>query len=63
MPSNFETPRKKSSVTAPGAHILLGFYDARSFETTIINNHSVTAPSALVVLGDGSAHPFETTKK
>ena len=39
-------PRKKFHVVnAPGAHILLGFNDAWSFDTTRINNHSVTSPS------------------
>ena len=43
---SFEIPEKNYSVTAPGAHILLGFYDARSFETPRIKNHGVTAPGA-----------------
>ena len=60
---SFETPIKKSSVTAPGDHILLGFGDAWSFEIPRINNHIVTAPSTLIVLGDGSAESFENPQK
>ena len=59
---SFEIPRKKSSVTEPGDHILLGFYDAWSFDTPIINNHSVTAPSALLFLDDEISQYFETPK-
>ena len=61
---SFETPRKRnSSVTAPGPHILLGFYYARSFETPRINNHGVTEPSARIILGDDSAKSFENTPR
>ena len=58
---SFEILRKNiSSITASGAHIVLGFDDAWSFETPKINNHNVTAPSLLIVLGDDSAQSFET---
>ena len=56
---SFETSRKKSSVTALGAHILLGFYGAWSFETPRINHHSVITRGALIVLDDDSAQSFE----
>ena len=59
-----KNPQKKnSSVTAPGAHILLGFYDAWSFETPRINNQSVTELIALNILGDENEHKFETPQK
>ena len=58
----FETLRKKSSITAPGAHILLGFYDAWSFETPRINDHSVTAPSLLIILGLVVNNPLKVLK-
>ena len=60
----FETIRKNnSSVTAPGAHILLGFYDYWLFDTPKINNHSVTEPSAMIVFGDEITHSFGTHPK
>ena len=42
---------------------MLGFYDARSFETHIINNHNVTALISLIVLGNDSAQSFDTLPK
>ena len=57
---SFETPRKNNySVTAPGAHILLGYYDYQAFETPRINNHSATAPSTQFLLGDENTQSFE----
>ena len=63
MFSYLKLPENNSSITAPGDHILLGFYDAWSFETPRINNHSVNSPSPLIVLVFGSAQSFETTPK
>ena len=60
----FETLRRNnSSVTAPGAYILLGFDYVWSFETHIIDNHRVTAPSDLIVFGEDITNSFETTQK
>ena len=42
---------------------MLGFDDARSFETHIINNHSFTAPGPLVFFGSDSTQPFEPPPK
>ena len=61
---SFEIPiNNNSSITAPGDHILAGFYDAWSFETPRINNLSVTTPSPQIVLGDDIAPLFETPLK
>ena len=62
MRSSLKLP-EKTSVTASGAHNLLGFDYVWSFETPRIKNHSFTTPSALVVLGEYSAQSFETPKK
>ena len=56
----FETPNKKICITAPGAHILLSFYDAWSFDNPKTSNDSVTAPITLTVLGYESKQSFET---
>ena len=61
--SRLKTPENNSSITAPGAHILLDFDDARSFDTPRINNHNVTATSTPFVLGGDSAQYFETHPK
>ena len=55
---SFETPRKNSSVTAPGDHILLSFYDAWSLENPRINNHSFTELTSIIILGNDSAQFF-----
>ena len=54
----FENPIKQFSATVLGDHMLLGFYDAPSFETPRLNNHSVTEPSARGFLNDDSAKSF-----
>ena len=51
----FVTLRKKdSSVTEPGAHMLLSFEDAWLFETPRLNSLGGTVPSDLIVLVDES---------
>ena len=59
----FEITRKNSSITAPGAHILLGFDDAWLFETPRINIYIVTVPITLIFLSDDSAQSFEPPPK
>ena len=63
MLGNLKLPKKETNVTAPGADILLGFGDARSSETPIINNQGVISPSSMILLGDYSAQYFETPQK
>ena len=46
--SRLKLPEKNYSVTAPGEYILLGYDDAKLFETPRINNHCVTAPIFLI---------------
>ena len=48
MISPLKPTGKNSSVTALGAHVLLGFDDALFFETLRINNHSETVPSTQI---------------
>ena len=63
IPSSLKLPEKNPSVTAPGAHMMLNFYDAQSFETPGINNHSFTASIVWIVFGGYSSQYFETPKK
>ena len=63
MLSHLKFPENNYIITAPGAHIVLVFYDARSFDNPRINNHSATATISLIVLGYDSAQSFETTQK
>ena len=63
MISPLKPPENNYSIAAPGANILLGFYDAQSLKTPRIYDQSVTAPSTLIVLGGKSAQSFETTPK
>ena len=43
------------SVTAPRAHIFLGYDDDQSFETPVMKNKSFTEPSAQILLVDDNA--------
>ena len=57
---SLKPPEKNYSVNAPGAHILLVYDDAQSFETPRINNRSFAVPSAHILLGDDDSQSFET---
>ena len=61
MISLLKLPKKNCSVNAPGDQILLGYDDAKLFETPRINNHSVNAPSEHILLGNDDSQYFETT--
>ena len=50
MLNSLKPPENNFSVNGPRDHILLGYDDAKLFETPVINNHSVTEPSDHICL-------------
>ena len=63
MLCHLKLPEKIYSVNARGAHTILGYHDAKLFETPRKTNHSVTAPIFHILFFNDDSQSFETLPK